>query len=211
MRRAWLIAIMFSLAAHAALIVVSLQTRMRPPRAEIAPGAEGGMPFSVALVEDPVPETPPAEPEQQPDDPPEPEPDKHVVMVAPDPPSDLRPEDVATVIEPQTAQGPTEAAAADNGPPAGVEARSLARHNRPPSYPAIARRMGWEGTVLLDVEVDADGHVGHVTVARSSGHTVLDRAAIDAVRSWRFEPAQRLRKPVESLVRLPVRFRLLSP
>jgi protein TonB len=100
---------------------------------------------------------------------------------------------------------------AGGGAAPGVEAQSLSRLNRPPSYPAIARRMGWEGTVVLEVEVQADGRVGDVSVAESSGHAVLDRAAADAVRAWRFEPAERLGEPVASHVRLPVQFQLVSP
>ena len=77
-----------------------------------------------------------------------------------------------------------------------------------PSYPASARRLGVEGTALLRVLVDSDGRVGDVVVKQSAGHPDLDRAAADAVRHWRFEPARRGADSVAMWVELPVDFRL---
>jgi protein TonB len=77
-----------------------------------------------------------------------------------------------------------------------------------PSYPASARRLGIEGTALLRVLVDSDGRVGDVVVKQSAGHPDLDRAAADAVRHWRFEPARRGADSVAMWVELPVDFRL---
>jgi len=77
-----------------------------------------------------------------------------------------------------------------------------------PSYPATARRLGVEGTALLRVFVDAAGRVGEVVVKQSAGHPDLDRAAADAVRRWRFEPARRGAEAVAIWVELPVEFRL---
>jgi len=61
--------------------------------------------------------------------------------------------------------------------------------NATPPYPAIARRMGEEGEVRLDVHVAADGTVADVRLRASSGSAALDRSAIDTVRRWRFSPA----------------------
>ncbi|QDU83671.1 transport protein TonB [Planctomycetes bacterium Pla163] len=58
----------------------------------------------------------------------------------------------------------------------------------PPDYPRLARRRGWEGSVFVDLRVGADGSVLDATVATSSGHSVLDEAALAAVRAWRFVP-----------------------
>lgn len=57
-----------------------------------------------------------------------------------------------------------------------------------PSYPALSRRKGEEGRVVLNVLVKADGTAGAVSVKRSSGFPRLDDAASNAVRVWRFEP-----------------------
>ena len=77
-----------------------------------------------------------------------------------------------------------------------------------PSYPARARQLGVEGTALLSVFVDTAGRVGEVIVKQSAGHPDLDRAAADAVRRWRFEPARRGAEAVAMWVELPVEFRL---
>ena len=50
------------------------------------------------------------------------------------------------------------------------------------TYPDAARREGWEGTVWLRFRIAADGSVESVEVDRSSGHALLDDAAIKAVR-----------------------------
>jgi len=83
-------------------------------------------------------------------------------------------------------------------------------NNQPPAYPLTARRRGIEGTVLLRVEIHAHGHCQHVRVKRSSGHAVLDRAAVEAVRQWRFVPARRGSQAVTAAVEVPITFRLDS-
>jgi periplasmic protein TonB len=77
-----------------------------------------------------------------------------------------------------------------------------------PRYPASARRLGIQGTARLRVQVLADGHVGEIVVESSAGHPDLDRAAADAVRQWRFEPARRGAEAVATWVLLPVQFQL---
>ncbi len=80
--------------------------------------------------------------------------------------------------------------------------------NRPPAYPPLARERGYEGTVFLRVEVRGDGSVGGMTIDRSSGYEMLDRAAAESVKEWTFLPAQKGGKPVTSWVLLPVKFML---
>ncbi len=77
-----------------------------------------------------------------------------------------------------------------------------------PSYPPTALRAGEQGTVLLRVEVDAQGYVSGVDVARKSVSPELDRAAVSAVHEWTFEPAIKDGKPVASTVEVPVEFKL---
>ncbi|MDH5833660.1 energy transducer TonB [Luteimonas kalidii] len=60
-----------------------------------------------------------------------------------------------------------------------------------PDYPSAALRAGASGDVVLRIEVGADGRPGDVTVIGSSRNRALDRAAMQAVRRWRFEPAVR--------------------
>lgn len=80
--------------------------------------------------------------------------------------------------------------------------------NPRPHYPRIARSRGQEGRVLIRVSVRGDGRVGSAKVAKSSGHGVLDRAALKAVKRWRFKPALRAGKPVAATLTVPVVFRL---
>ena len=60
--------------------------------------------------------------------------------------------------------------------------------NKKPRYPTMARRLGLEGAVKLLIRVAADGRVLGVTVVESSGHKVLDEAAVKAVETWVLEP-----------------------
>ncbi len=82
------------------------------------------------------------------------------------------------------------------------------KNNSPPTYPLLARRRHYEGTVLLDVLVRREGMVDSIKLARSSGHETLDRAAILAVREWSFYPGKRGDEAVEMWVTVPIRFQL---
>lgn len=77
-----------------------------------------------------------------------------------------------------------------------------------PTYPWEARRNRWQGTVLLAVTVSSDGRPIAIDIARSSGYGVLDEAAVEAVRQWRFVPARRNGVAVEDRVAVPITFRL---
>jgi len=77
-----------------------------------------------------------------------------------------------------------------------------------PVYPESARRAGIQGTTLLRIHIEADGHVSDVSVQRSAGHQSLDEAAAEAVRRWRFEPAVNSTGPVSMWAVVPVEFRI---
>ena len=119
---------------------------------------------------------------------------------------------------PQTASVPTVAADAAPGaaaPRAGSEAGITpprygfgSAANPIPRYPETARENGWEGVVMLSVSVGAGGEALSVSISKSSGHGLLDAAAVDAVRRWRFEPARRAGVPIAATALVPIRFRL---
>jgi len=78
-----------------------------------------------------------------------------------------------------------------------------------PEYPGMARRLGLEGRVLLHVLMALNGIPEEVTVISSSGHPLLDKAAIKAIRSWRFSvnlAGSSLAAPPS--IDIPVRFQL---
>lgn len=77
-----------------------------------------------------------------------------------------------------------------------------------PDYPAEALRQRLEGRVVLRVEIDASGRVVATSVLRSSGHSMLDDAARQAVLQWRFDPPKRLGIAVPTAVAVPVRFQI---
>ena len=78
----------------------------------------------------------------------------------------------------------------------------------PPMYPRVAREAGWEGTVIVRVLVGTNGIPIETHVQKSSGHPVLDEAAIEAVRAWRFNAAKDGNIPIKSFVDIPVNFDL---
>ncbi len=123
------------------------------------------------------------------------------------------PSDTSTSVA--NARPPAQGPAADSARSTGTSPEGITRWAHPrggyqvhPTYPASARRSGIQGTARLRVQVLADGRVGEVMVENSAGHPDLDRAAADAVRRWRFEPARKGDEPVASWVLLPVEFRL---
>lgn len=121
----------------------------------------------------------------------------------------------AAIVDRQASPVPSKVTHADTSPvvsksvPAALtEARPLYKENPAPRYPRIARRRGYQGTVILEVLVNRNGKVGDVRVFRSSGYSVLDRAATESVKEWVFQPGKRGKQTVDMWVRIPVRFQL---
>jgi periplasmic protein TonB len=83
-----------------------------------------------------------------------------------------------------------------------VSARVLSRVD--PEYPKIARQAGASGVVELEATITADGRVKNPHVIR--GNSMLQKAAIDAVLQWRYQPAMLNGKPVESPVEIKLNF-----
>lgn len=78
--------------------------------------------------------------------------------------------------------------------------------NPEPEYPAISRRLGEEGQVMLRVLIGADGSAQQVELRRSSGYERLDRVALDTVRRWRFVPGKRNGVPEAMWFNVPINF-----
>jgi periplasmic protein TonB len=79
-------------------------------------------------------------------------------------------------------------------------------HAPPPEYPRDALRSRASGDVVIRIDVGADGTPTALELVRSSRHRSLDRAALQAVRRWRFEPALRDGMPVAASVQQTVSF-----
>jgi protein TonB len=80
--------------------------------------------------------------------------------------------------------------------------------NPSPEYPAVSKRRGEEGTVILRVVVDAEGNPESVIVKKSSGHDRLDEQALKTVRQWKFTPAKNDGYTFRSNVLVPIVFEL---
>jgi TonB family protein len=76
-----------------------------------------------------------------------------------------------------------------------------------PEYSEEARKAKYQGTVLLWIQVGADGKVHDVRVLRTLG-LGLDEKAIEAVKTWKFEPARKDGQPVTVQMNVEVSFHL---
>lgn len=80
--------------------------------------------------------------------------------------------------------------------------------NPTPAYPSLAKSMGWQGKVMLKVQVSEEGLSAAVEIERSSGYEILDESAVEAIKQWRFTPAKRGETPIASSVIVPIIFTL---
>ncbi len=80
--------------------------------------------------------------------------------------------------------------------------------NPKPFYPREARKKGYQGEVVLKVEILSNGRVGQMEVKKSSGHEILDRSALSAVKQWKFLPAKRGENAIPFWVNIPIKFQL---
>lgn len=103
---------------------------------------------------------------------------------------------------------PVAAPAAPTAPAAVADRDPTPVRSPAPRYPRDAQRRGESGTVVLRVHVGADGRPQGIDLIEGSGSRSLDRAAADAVRRWRFDPAMRNGRPVEGVIQVPITFNL---
>ena len=87
--------------------------------------------------------------------------------------------------------------------------RNVALLSHPkPAYPAPALRERQQGTVVVLAQIDVGGRVSEASIVRHSGSLTLNRAAINEVRRWKFEPALHNGQPIAANVQVPVNYRL---
>jgi protein TonB len=168
-------------------------------------------PAEIALqFERPKPPEPKIEPPQQ-----QPRPQqipKQAQVLPPIQTAAPEPDSTAAVAssEPPVAVAPI--VTAPPAPPAPITApigRAGYLNNPPPSYPAVAQRQGWQGTVILHVHVLANGKPDIVEVQKSSGRKVLDDEAVRTVKNlWSYTPAKRGDTPVDGWTTTPIEFQI---
>ncbi|MEH0760526.1 energy transducer TonB [Vibrio sp. 16] len=89
-----------------------------------------------------------------------------------------------------------------------VERPSFLTKPRPPKYPRIAQKRGIEGVAKYEIWLDENGNQIKQVLISSSGATILDKAALDAIKKWKFSPHTVGGKTVAHRVEIPVRFKL---
>jgi protein TonB len=81
-------------------------------------------------------------------------------------------------------------------------------HDVMPFYPALARASGASGVVIIEATIDARGDVVAAKVLRSV--PMLDQAAVDAVRQWKYTPARLNGETMAVLITVTVNFTLAA-
>ena len=219
-----------SVALHVAVIVIVSLGLLKHSHDDVEKP-----PVIIELVR-PKPEPPPPPPKPEPPkpEPPKPKPPKPE-PVRPEPPRPAPPAPVPTpppapspaVSVPETKPAPQppepapapaprpapvpQAPPAPPAPPAKTDvsiSASYSASNAKPVYPTMSKRMGEQGTVMLRVLVKSDGSAANVEVKSSSGFPRLDQSAVEAVKSWRFNPATLDGKPVDEWYQVPIPFKL---
>ena len=76
------------------------------------------------------------------------------------------------------------------------------------TYPEMARELGRQGTVVVQITVDPDGHVRDVKLVQGSGSESLDRAAQELVRGAHLPPFPSDMRLPQQTVTLPIRYQL---
>jgi protein TonB len=117
-------------------------------------------------------------------------------------------QDVVQAARPQNASIQTAAIDKQVSSTAIQLARPLYKQNPSPKYPRRARKLGYQGVVILEVLVNDNGKVNDIKILESSGHKILDKAAVSSVKRWMFEPGTRNGEKVKMWVRIPIRFKL---
>ena len=189
-----IIGIAFVIALHAAALMLLLIPAVAP-KAEV----EKERNVLVTLVDAPPPQDKPPPPIKE-LSPPKPSPVPPPPEAPPVDVAEPRPTDVFTPPAPPAPPAPVAVIQAS------VDISS--KNMNPPRYPPAAARAGIEGEVILVIDVDANGNVTNVSVEKSSRNRDLDRAAMEAARKWRFNPAQSGGQKAAGRVRVPVNFTL---
>ncbi len=231
-------AIAATLVLHAALLVAVLHEWPAPAKSQaeappmtvrlLTPPVVAPVTATEPPVASPPPSAPPVEQQQASEPKPKPKvappkrratpPAKDTPPKAAPPRATEAPTEMTTAPPAASATSPSSDIGAPSAPPAPAlppppvkrppSEASYAASNRKPAYPALSRRYGEQGTVVLRVLVQADGSAGAVEIKSSSGHRLLDESALSTVRGWRFTPATSDGKPVAEWYQLAIPFKL---
>jgi periplasmic protein TonB len=201
--------LMFVLAIHGALLYFLFKQQLIPPPEQLATLLVNFIPSPKPKEESKPEPPPPAAPKPQPVKKPQ---SRQLTAEAPvvsesepvappslpEPKPESKPEPVAVAeAPPQMSPGPVTLSA---------ELSVACPELNAPAYPALSRRLGEEGKLVLRVELDESGRVNIAQVVNSSGFKRLDEAAMVAVKTWRCNPPQRNGQPVRAIALQPFNF-----
>lgn len=175
--------------ATVAPVATPATTPPPPLPAPLPAGGDGAADLAGAAAADTSVPAAPAEPVSTAQD----------AAIDPTAPAESAPTETAPSGASQIAAAP---AVADRAQPLPIQGQMPA-----PIYPPAALRRGDGGTVVVRVEVTADGSPDGVALIQRSGSRALDRAAMQAVRRWRFQPALRNGQPVAASLDVPFDFK----
>lgn len=177
------------------------------------------------MIEAPQPEIPPAPPPPAPK--PEPVVQKPRPVVKPTPRPEPVPiaEPLPQVVEPATITVPSPTPPVAQAPaaePSPVQSEAIQQpapprielpssdadylNNPRPAYPALSRRLGEQGKVVVRVFIDTDGSARRAEVRTSSGYERLDQTALQTVQRWRYVPGKRNGIPEAMWFNVPINF-----
>lgn len=197
---------MFVIAIHGGLLYFLFKQKLIPPPEQLATLMVNFIP-STKPKEEPKPEPLPPPPKPKPEKKPQ---SRQLVAetpvvsesepVAPPPPLEPEPEPEPVVETPPAPQMPA-------GPVTLSSELSVACPQlSAPAYPALSKRLGEEGKLVLRVELDEKGYVSVAHVVNSSGFKRLDEAAMTAVKTWRCTPPIRNGQPARAVALQPFNF-----
>ncbi|MCW8335394.1 energy transducer TonB [Vibrio paucivorans] len=110
--------------------------------------------------------------------------------------------------EPETQQPKTAASKGASSQPVLLDKPSFVSRPVQPRYPRLARKRGIEGVAMYEIWLDADGNQIKQVLISSSGTTMLDKSALDAIKQWKFSPHISGGQKLAHRVQIPVRFKL---
>jgi periplasmic protein TonB len=202
---AFLPGLMFVIAIHGAVLYFLLKQQFISPPKQLETLMVNFIP-AARPKEEPKPE-PPVPPKSQPVKKPQ---SRQLVAETP---AVLESEPVALPPQPERTPEPVAVAEPPPAPqmPAGPvtlssELSVACPELSAPAYPAISRRLGEEGKLVLRVELDEKGRINVAQVVNSSGFKRLDEAAMAAVKTWRCNPPVRDGQPVRAVALQPFNF-----
>lgn len=179
--------------------MIELPKPVKPPPALVPPAPT----VTKQAVKTRAP-TPPAAPQLQAVPNPDPAPNAPIAVNAP--PSPLPPMTAPLAVsEAPFAAAPSVAAAPRVELPSS-DAEYL--QNPKPAYPPMSRRLGEQGTVLLQVLIGTDGNAQKGEIKKSSGFARLDQAALTTALKWRYIPGKRAGVTEAMWFTVPIAFKL---